>query len=189
MIDLRVSTVPTLYGESLVLRILDKQLLALDLDILGFDGWCLRLPVLGEMLKEMEMARFVRTLGTTLANGVPLLTGMRLVRDVIGNRVIARVMDEVTASLEQGQTMSLPLKNSRVGPALAAQLIEVGEESGQLESMLIKIADIYDREVQTSSKRMLTFFDPILILGLGGLIAVIITSILLAILGLNDLVV
>ena len=166
----------------------DKQLKDAD-KRLGFDALCLRLPIIGELLKQMEMARFARTLGTTMANGVPLLTGIRLVREVIGNRVIANVMDGVTASLEQGQTMTLPLKKSKVCPALATQLIEVGEESGQLESMLIKIADIYDREVQTSIKRMLTFFEPILILGLGGLIAVIITSILLAILGLNDLVV
>jgi general secretion pathway protein F len=156
---------------------------------LGFDGACLRLPIVGELLKEMEMARFSRTLGTCMANGVPLLTGIRLVRDVIGNRVIAAVMDSVTTSLEQGQTMSKPLKDSKVCPALATQLIGVGEESGQLEIMLFKIADIYDREVQTSIKRMLTIFEPVLILGLGGLIAVIITSILLAILGLNDLVV
>jgi general secretion pathway protein F len=166
----------------------DKQLKEAD-KRLAFDGWCLRLPIIGELLKQMEMARFARTLGTTMANGVPLLTGIRLVREVIGNRVIAKVMDSVTASLEQGQTMTLPLKESKVCPALATQLIEVGEESGQLEAMLIKIADIYDREVQTSIKRMLTFFEPVLILGLGGLIAVIITSILLAILGLNDLVI
>ena len=156
---------------------------------LGFDGWCLRLPIIGALLKEIEIARFARTLGTTMANGVPLLTGIRLVREVISNQVIANVMDSVTDSLEQGQTMALPLKDSAVCPALAAQLIEVGEKSGQLESMLNKIADIYDRQVQTTIKRLLTFLEPILILGLGGLIAIIITSILLAILGLNDLVV
>ena len=156
---------------------------------LGFDGWCLRLPIIGALLKEIEIARFARTLGTTMANGVPLLTGIRLVREVISNQVIANVMDSVTDSLEQGQTMALPLKDSAVCPALAAQLIEVGEKSGQLESMLNKIADIYDRQVQTTIKRLLTFLEPILILGLGGLIAVIITSILLARLVLNDLVV
>lgn len=154
-----------------------------------FDGWCLGLPVLGNLIKEMEMARFTRTLSTTLANGVPLLNGIHLVKDVIGNTVIAKVMTNVTASLEQGKTMAAPLRESNVCPALATQLIEVGEESGQLEGMLTKIADIYDRETQTSIKRMLTLFEPALILGLGGLIAVIIVSILLAILGLNDLVI
>ena len=173
---------------TLTVVVIEKQLKQAD-KRMSFDAWRLRLPVIGELLKELEMARFARTLSTTMANGVPLLTGIRLVRDVIGNRVIAKVMDDVIASLEQGQTMARPIKDSTVCPALAVQLIEVGEESGQLEPMLRKIADIYDTKVQTSIKRMLTLFEPILILGLGGLIAVIIMSILLAILGLNDLVI
>lgn len=166
----------------------DKQLARAE-QRLRFDRWCLELPYIGDLLKEIEIARFSRTLGTALGNGVPLLTGMRLVRDVIGNRVIGEVMDSVIASLEQGQGMARPMKDSRVCPVLAVQLIEVGEETGQLETMLNKIADTYDKQVQTSIKRMLMLFEPVLIIGMGGLIAFIIASILLAILGLNDLVI
>lgn len=155
---------------------------------LRFDAWCLRLPYVGEVIKQVDMARCARTLGTALANGVPLLTGIRLVKEVIGNRVIARAMDAVAASLEQGRSMAKPLKESGVCPHLAVQLIDVGEHSGQLESMLAKIADIYDKEVQTGIKRLLTVMEPALILGLGGLIAVIIVSVLLAVLSLNELV-
>ena len=156
---------------------------------LRFDEWCLSLPYLGELLKEIEMARFSRTLGTALGNGVPLLTGIRLVRDVVSNRVIGNVMDKVISSLEQGQGMTRPMKESSVCPVLAVQLIEVGEETGQLESMLNKIANIYDQQVQTSIKRVLTLLEPALIIGMGGLIAFIIASILVAILGLNELVI
>ena len=156
---------------------------------LRFDSCCLRLPYIGEVIKQIETARFSRTLSTALGNGVPLLTGVRLVREVLGNRQMAAVIDAVLASLEQGQSMTGPLKDSEVYPELAIQLIAVGEASGQLETMLTKVADSYDKEVQTAIKRLLTILEPVLILGLGALIALIIVSVLLAVLSLNALVI
>lgn len=155
---------------------------------LHFDAWLLGLPQIGVLLQQLDVARFSRTLGTLLNNGVPVLTAITLVREVIANRALAVVMDKVGASLEQGRRLAQPLKDSGLYPALAVQLIEVGEESGELDTMLLKVADIYDREVQSRVKRMLTLLEPVLILGLGGVIAVIIVSILMAMLGLNDLV-
>ena len=151
-----------------------------------FDTGLLKLPRAGTLIAQMEMARFSRTLGTLLNNGVPLLTGVGLVKDVITNTTIAKLIDRVATSLEQGQRMAQPLKAAGYIPSLAVQLIEVGEESGQLESMLLKIADIYDREIQATVKRMLALLEPVIILLLGGMIAVIILSILLALVGLND---
>ena len=165
----------------------DKQL-ADPVKRLRFDAWLLRLPYLGEVVRGMDTASMARTLGTLLGNGVPLLAGVRLVRDVIGNRALAACMDEVVPSLEQGQTMTAPLKKPGLWPPLAVQLIEVGEESGQLEEMLLKTAEIFDREVQLRIRRLLTVLEPMLILGLGGVIAVIIMSVLVAILGLNELI-
>ncbi len=156
---------------------------------LRFDSWCLRLPYIGDVIKQMEMARFSRTLSTALGNGVPLLTGIRLVKEVIANQRIANVMETVLINLEQGQSMAKPMKDSRVCPELATQLIGIGEASGQLEAMLTKIADIYDKEVQASIKRLLTILEPVMILGLGALIAFIIVSVLLAVFSLNVLVV
>ena len=156
---------------------------------LRFDAWCLRLPWIGVVVKQVETARFSRTLSTALANGVPLLTAVGLVREVLGNRRMAEVLDAVQAGLEQGQSMSKPLAASGVYPELATQLIAVGEASGQLEAMLAKVADIYDKEVQTAIKRLLTVLEPALILGLGALIALIIVSVLLAVLSLNALVI
>ena len=136
----------------------------------------------------METARFARTLGTLINNGVPLLTAVSLVREVIGNRVMSNVMNAVASNLEQGQRLAKPLGESNLFPALTVELIQVGEESGNLDEMLMKVADIYDKEIQTGIRRMLTLLEPVLILGLGGMIGVIIISILLAMLGLNELV-
>jgi len=154
-----------------------------------WDAKCLSLPVYGELITKLEVARFSRTLGTLLVNGVPVLTAVTIVRKIIVNRVIANVVDAVATSLEQGQDMAQPLLESGHFPALAVQLIQVGEGTGQLENMLIKIADIYDNEVRTMIKRLLTLLEPILIIGLGAVIAFIIVSILVAILGLNELVI
>lgn len=156
---------------------------------LRFDTWCLRLPGIGAIIQQVETARLCRTLGTALGNGVPLLAGVGLVREVIGNHRMAAVMDSVQAGLEQGQPMSGPLAASGVYPELATQLIAIGEAGGQLDTALAKVAEIYDKEVQTTVKRLLTVLEPVLILGLGALIALIIISVLLAVLSLNALVI
>jgi general secretion pathway protein F len=155
---------------------------------LRFHERLLAAPILGELLKGLDTARFARTLGTLLENGVPLLSGVQLSRDVIGNAAIASDFNAVTRSLEQGRGMSRALRESGRLPPLAIQLIEVGEESGQLSEMLNRVAGIYDKEVQSTLKRLLTILEPALILGLGGIIAVIIMSILIAILSLNELI-
>jgi general secretion pathway protein F len=156
---------------------------------LQWDHFLLSIPLYGDLIAKIEVSRFSRTLGTLLSNGVPLLTGVSIVRDVISNRAIAEVMDNVTHSLEQGGHLVDALKKTQQFPQLAVQLIHVGEETGQLEIMLLKIAEIYDQETNAAIKRLLTLIEPVLILGLGGMIAVIIISILVAILGLNELVV
>ena len=156
---------------------------------LRLDAWCLRLPYFGVVIRQLETARLCRTLSTALGNGVPLLSGVKLVREVIGNCRMAAVMDDVVAGLEQGEGMSRALEDSGVYPALATQLIAVGEAGGQLEAMLTKVAEIYDKEVQDAIKRLLTVLEPALILCLGALIALIIISVLLAVLSLNALVV
>ena len=175
-------------GIALSIWALDKYLAGAE-HRLRFDIWLLGLPQIGALLQQVDIARFSRTLGTLLNNGVPVLTAITLVREVIANRAMSGVMDQVASSLEQGQRLAQPLKDSGFYPPLAVQLIEVGEESGQLDEMLLRVADIYDREAQARVKRLLTLLEPVLILGLGGVIAVIIISILMAMLGLNDLVI
>lgn len=154
-----------------------------------WDALVLRLPLFGNLVIRIEVTRLCRTLGTLISNGVPLLDGIKLVRDTAGNLIIAGALDAVAKDLEQGRGLSQPMADANCFPQLAIQLIKVGEETGALAPMLLKLADIYDTEVQNTVKRMVALLEPALILGMGLIIAFIIISILLAILGLNELVV
>ncbi len=154
---------------------------------LEWDRWLLRLPLVGGVLRKIEVARFSRTLGTLLHGGVPLLQAMTIVRDVIGNRSIARMIDPIRNGIKKGEGIAQPMKQSGVFPPLAMHLVEVGEESGKLDAMLVEVADVYDVEVRTSVKRIIAFFEPALILLMGLIIGTIVVSMLLAIFSINDI--
>lgn len=152
-----------------------------------WDGWLLRLPLVGDLIAKVEVARFSRSLGTLLGNGVTLLNALFIIKETLGNRVMAEGLDGVATQLKQGLGLGKPMMETGLFPKLAVHMVMVGEETGQLEAMLLRVADVYDNEVQTTVKRMLGLMEPVLILGLGLLIGGIIMSILLAILGANDL--
>ena len=151
-------------------------------------GRFLKLPLVGSIITRLEVARFARTLGTLLGNGVPLLKALGIVKDTVGNQVIANGLERVAGSLKQGQSLAAPLEELAHFPPLAVQMIRVGEESGHLEAILRQVAEIYERETQTSLKRALALLEPVLILVLGVVIAAVIISVLVAILGINQLV-
>jgi general secretion pathway protein F len=154
-----------------------------------FDYRLMALPLIGDLVWKIETARFAHTLAALLKNGLPLLSGLNLAKEVVGNRKIGDGLDEVGDGLKHGRGLSEPLTSRAVLPQLALQMIRVGEESGTLDAMLAKVADIFDRETRTSLQRMLTLLEPALIIGLGVIVAGIIVSILMAILGANELVV
>jgi len=154
-----------------------------------WDARLLGMPVVGDVVEKVEVARFARTLGALLNNGVPLLKALGISRDTVENVVIAQGIEQVAGSLKEGQSIAAPLAEAGCFPAFAVHMIRVGEESGRLEEMLLRVADIYDRETQAALKRALTFLEPLLILVLGAIIAGVIMSILVAMLGLNKLVV
>ena len=133
------------------------------------------------------MARLSRSLGTLLKGGVPLLTALNIARDSLQNRVMSGRLQEVAGSLQEGSGLAGPLLDTGVFPEFALQMIQVGEETGKLDKMLIKVADIYDAEVATATQRMLSVLEPLLIIGLGLVIGGIIMSILVAILSINEL--
>jgi len=149
----------------------------------------LRLPLVGDIITKVEVARFARTLGTLLHNGVPLLKAMAIVKDTIGNQAIADNLERVAASLKEGQRLADPLAELAGFPPFAVQMIRVGEESGRLEEMLMQVANLFDQQTQTGLKRSLALLEPVLILVLGLIIAGVVMSILVAILGINQLVV
>jgi general secretion pathway protein F len=153
-----------------------------------WDGRLLRAPLLGDLLAKVEVARFARTLATLLGNGVTLLAGLSIVKETMTNSVLAQALDGVVTRLREGKGFGTPLAETGLYPRLATQMILVGEESGRLEEMLNRVAEVYDREVQVAVKRFLAVLEPALILGLAIIIGGIVFSILLGVVGMSELV-
>jgi len=147
------------------------------------------LPLFGEIVVNMETANFSRTFGTLLGNGVSILNSLGIVRETVTNGVLADLLADAEEQLKQGRTMSEAMGKQNHFPKLAVQMIKMGEETGKLEEMLMRVAVIYDKQLKTTIQRMLALLEPALIISLGLMIAGIIVSILLAILSVNDLAV
>ncbi len=153
----------------------------------NWDRRLLSMTLVADLIKKIEMARLSRSLGTLLKGGVPLLRALKIARDSLQNRIMAGRLDEVASSLVEGSGLASPLMETGVFPEFALQMIQVGEETGELDRMLIKVADIYENEVATATQRLLSVLEPMLIIGLGITIGGIIMSILVAILSINEL--
>jgi general secretion pathway protein F len=154
-----------------------------------WDRRFLHMPLFGDILINMETANFSRTFGTLLGNGVSILKSLGIVRETVSNLVLADFLADAEEQLKQGRTMSEAMSRQNLYPKLAVQMIKMGEETGRLEEMLLRIAVIYDKQLKTTIQRMLALLEPALIISLGLMIAGIIVSILLAILSVNDLAV
>jgi len=152
-----------------------------------WDQRMLKMPLFGNLIINMETAKLTRTLGTLLGNGVSILVALGITRETVSNSVIADDIQEAELQLKQGNNMSEVMMQSAVFPRMALQMMKMGEETGKLEAMLLRIAIIYDKQLRTSIERMLAVLEPALIISLGLMIAGIIVSILLAILSVNDL--
>jgi len=147
----------------------------------------LKLRVVGEIIQKLETARFCRTLGTLLKSGVPLLQALTNAKDVISNRVIASAIDGVLKGAKEGKGIASPLSDAHVFPPLALSMIKVGEETGQLDSMLIKVASTYERSLRVAVKRFVSLFEPAVILAMGLIIGFIVISMLMAIFSMTEL--
>lgn len=152
-----------------------------------WDSRLLRLPFIGEQVARYESARFTRTLGTLLQGGVLLLDAMEIACRGVHNRSMETILRRIAGSARQGRGLSGPLLESGILPGAAAALVQVGEETGHLDVMLLQAADIYDREMQTGIKRAADILGPALILLLAVLIGAIVMSVLVAVLGVNEL--
>ncbi len=154
---------------------------------LRWDRWLLKRRLIGDLLLKVEVARLARTLGTLTRNGVSLLNAVAMTAGTVENRAVAEALNEVRLRLAKGEGLARPMAETEIFPPLAVQLIQVGEESGALDEMLVRVADIYEGEVRKSLQRMLSLLAPIITIGLGILIAVIIGSMVSAILSAYDL--
>lgn len=174
-----------LIGAFVAYRLL-KQRLNDDAKRESIDKWVLKLPLIADMVLKLQVTRFSRSMSTLLSNGVPMLTALNVVADSVSNIIIRKGLHKLKNEVQQGKRLAAGLKTHTAFPPLAIQLIKVGEDTGELTTMLEQVADIYDDELQQSVQRFLTLLEPILIIGLGIIIAGIIISVLLAIMSLND---
>lgn len=151
------------------------------------DQRLLAIPLLGDMLFKYETGRFARTMGTLLGNGVSLLQSISIAIDTVGNQTVRQAFTGLAPMVKQGGRISKALAEAGVFSPMVIQMVRVGEESGNLDSMMLELAVVYDDEVQAGIKRGLTLLEPLLILGMGVVIAFIIVAILMGILSVNDL--
>jgi general secretion pathway protein F len=152
-----------------------------------WDQWKLRLPLLGDVIRKMEVAKIARTLGTLMKSGVPMVQALGIVREIAGNQLVARSLAEVEVGVREGEGVSDPLARSGVFPPLAVQMISVGEDTGKLDDMLLKVAGYFDREVKVRVQQFTRLLEPVLILVMGLAVGFIVVSMLSAIFSVNDL--
>ncbi|WP_336989549.1 type II secretion system F family protein [Bacillus infantis] len=143
-----------------------------------FDYFLLRLPIFGKMLQKAVLARMTRTLSSLFASSVPILQALSIVENIVENEVVAKVLQKSRTSLEQGKSLTEPMRKHWVFPPLVSQMIAIGEESGSLDEMLSKVADFYEKEVESTTDRLKSLIEPLMIVFLAGIVGTIVTSIM-----------
>ena len=150
------------------------------------DRVVLRIPLVGDLITKVAVARFSRTLGTLITSGVPILQSLRITKETIGNEVIENAIQKVHDSIKEGDTIAAPLDEAKVFPVMVVNMIDVGEETGSLDAMLMKVADIYDAEVEAAVEAMLSLMEPVMIVVLGFIVGFIVVAMYLPIFSLAD---
>ena len=151
------------------------------------DQTLLRLPLIGALTMKVETARFARTLGTMLRSGVPVLGAMGVVGDMMSNQAVGLAVSRLAEGVKRGGTIAAGMQQHGAFPALAIHMVRVGEETGRLEEMLLKVADTFETDVRTDLKRVLGLLEPAIILAMGVLVAFIVVAMLLAIFSINEM--
>jgi general secretion pathway protein F len=151
------------------------------------DALLLRIPLVGEMLRKAETARFARTMATLVAHSVPVVESLRIGKETVGNRVMAASLEPVIQGVKRGEGVAGPVEREGAFPPLAAHLLRVGEETGKLDAMFERLANIYDSETRTALRRLTALFEPVVILGMGIVVGAIVLSLLLAITSINEI--
>jgi len=162
---------PVLIAAAIIITVVFRQLMANNPAVrLGFDRFKLKLPVFGSLFTKIALSRFSRNLGTLLGVGVPVLQALDVVGATTGNSVITAAMTDLQAAVREGQPMSSQLHAHKIFPSMIVQMVEVGEESGQISQMLEKVADFYDREVDSAAEALTASIEPIMVLVMGGVV-------------------
>jgi general secretion pathway protein F len=151
-----------------------------------WDTQRLRIPLLGDALRKAETARFARAMSTLVANSVPLVQAIGISRAILNNKRIAQSLDIVATGVKRGEGIAAPLRRSGQFPLLASHLLMVGEETGRLDSMFSRMADIYETDTRNAIKRFTSLFEPLIILVMGVAIGALILSLMMAITSINE---
>jgi type IV pilus assembly protein PilC len=150
------------------------------------DKMKLKLPIFGNIIKKAVTARFTRTLGTLVTAGVPILEALNICKNAIGNVVLGEAIDKVASSIKEGETIAGPLGETGLFDDLVVNMIDVGEETGELDKMLIKVADTFDTYVDIAVESLVSILEPILIVFMGGAIGFIVIALFMPLVGLID---
>jgi type IV pilus assembly protein PilC len=145
----------------------------------NIDLLILRIPVFGTIIKKAAISRFSRTLGTLINSGVPILQSLRIVETTVGNTAIAKIVNIVADNVNRGESMASPLRDNKIFPPMVGHMVSIGEESGTLDTILNKIADFYDSEVDSTVKRLSSIIEPVLLVFIGGIVGMIALSLFL----------
>ena len=153
-----------------------------------WDTFCLKAPICGRLLRMLAVSRFAKTLATLLAAGVPLLKAMDIVKNVLGNALLEKVVEEASGSIREGESIAEPLRRSGQFPPIVTHMIAVGEKSGQLEQMLESVATSYDSQVETNVQALTSLLEPLMIVVMGAAVGFIAFSIMMPLIQMNDFV-
>jgi type IV pilus assembly protein PilC len=173
---LRSWRIVLIFGTVIGTSIAYKQYYKTAVGRVTIDRLSLKMPLFGDLIQKSAVARFSRTFGALTRSGVPILTSLEIVRDTSGNQVIANAIDAARVEIQQGGMISIALQKEKVFPAMAIQMISIGEETGEIDGMLMKVADFYEDEVEQSVKALTSILEPIMIVVLGGMVGTILLA-------------
>ena len=176
-----------LAGAGLAIALALRIWMATAAGRLQADGFLIRLPVLGLVIVQTEVARFARITGTLLRSGVPMLSALGVVKDMMGNQVIARAVESLAEGARRGAGLAKPMEDTRAFPPLAIHMVRVGEETGRIEEMLLKVGATFESDTRKLVKRLVALVEPCIILAMGLVVGFIVVAMLMAILSITDI--
>ncbi len=177
-----------LIGGIIIFFVLLKLIKKTEKGHYAIDKLMLKLPVMGDLLRKTAVARFCRTLSTMLQSGVPILESLTIVAKTTGNKVLERIMYQIRDQVSKGQPLAIPMEQAKIFPPLAVQMTAVGEETGELENMLSKVADFFEEEVDAAVEALTSMIEPFMMVFLGSLIGGLVMALYLPIFKLGSVV-
>ncbi len=172
----------------IVLILVIRQMASTDKGKYMLDNFLLKVPVIGDLMRKLAVAKFSRTFATLMKSGVPILDAMEIVAKVSGNKVVEASLLGAKETIKEGQSIATPLEKSKIFPPMVYRMISVGEQTGELEKMLTKIADFYDEQVQAAIDTLTSLMEPLILVFMGGMIGSIVISLFLPIFNLSKMI-